>query len=480
MEINFQAQKTSAKMISLVAYVHFGYSNVIKVTEQFRNFTTAFVAGGEQKYGDTFPYVTEKKKPAPARVSTGITLPATFWEQKAQKTTGSYSNLNDELKTFKENVGKLYEALKKSQIEITPRYFQKEIKKHIINNKYDDVIHPAQPFKKPEPTFADTIIKQVSNGVSFPAFMLSEIERERKLTVIPGSTKEKSLMRYETSAKRMQEFETYLAKKYKDEDFKLYCNELTEELFSQYFIFLQTQSEYAKENKVGYSHESINTEKVSVKKYLFLACKNKLTVLTREEIEDCKILSKTKVPEKEIVYLSIDELDKMIAVTDFECMDNKAEQVRDIFTYVCFTGGKRISDYKNTFIKPHPSNIGQFYVDNTSIKSGVYSKLPAFKRVVRIWNKYNGKMPKLPNDFNTKLRQVARKAGIAEEKIKSITSHCARKSFCSNMVYEFEIPANIVMMYSGHKSYAEFSKYIGKDVHNAYELLLTKIKERDE
>lgn len=165
-------------------------------------------------------------------------------------------------------------------------------------------------------------------------------------------------------------------------------------------------------------------------------------------------------------------------VKDFSALHHDAEIVRDLFVFAAHVGGKRFGDYARFHIKKHPRYQGEYYVDDASGKTNIQTVLPAFKVAVKIWNKYKGKMPKAPNRFNKRLQEVARAAEIEAWKVSQITSHIARKSFCSNMVHDkrFQISPYIVMKYSGHSSYDEFAKYVSLEITGAYDTLRDKIK----
>ena len=105
----------------------------------------------------------------------------------------------------------------------------------------------------------------------------------------------------------------------------------------------------------------------------------------------------------------------------------------------------------------------------------------AIRELTEILDKYDGHLPKpISNQkYNDYLKDAAKLAGLNAPFMKTssikgkrvdkkyfkhelISSHTARRSFCTN-AYEMDIPTITIMAISGHKTEAAFLKYIKMD-----------------
>lgn len=166
------------------------------------------------------------------------------------------------------------------------------------------------------------------------------------------------------------------------------------------------------------------------------------------------------------VYLNEDELRQILEVEyGFDSLDDR---VRDLFLLGAYTG-QRISDWN----KLNEDNIYDingikcFKFIQTKTKSEVI--IPLHPNVQTILNKRNLSAPKFVNKqkINKRVKEIAEKAGINEEikpkdgaeKHTLISSHTARRSFCSN-AYKAGMDSLAIMQLSGHKTEKSFLKYI--------------------
>ncbi len=389
-----------------------------------------------------------------AIVSTGVTVPTEFWDNEKKKIITGYpkaKKLNTDLREFEDNVQRLFDSLVLAGKHVDPGMLKQYILKHIVNNRAQVKVFD---FSNEE------------NKHLFSEFIREEVKVERQEAI--AKTKKigpQALKHYSSFANMLDWYG------------KIYIEDIDRNKILNFFLWLNTESNYAKQNEGGYTMESINSFKKIFKKYLRIASDKKLTKMTNDDIRKAG-LAKIKPSPKPIVYLSFIELDTLMKVKDFKSLHHDAETVRDLFVFAAHVGGKRFGDYLKFQIKKHPMNQGEYYVEDISKKTNIHTVLPAFKVAIKIWNKYNGKMPKAPNRFNKRLQEVVAAAGIDEWKVPQITSHIARKSFCTNMIHDkrFEINPFIVMMFSGHTSYAEFAKYVELEIIHAYDTLSERIR----
>ncbi len=171
------------------------------------------------------------------------------------------------------------------------------------------------------------------------------------------------------------------------------------------------------------------------------------------------------------IYLNEDELR---AIYDLDLSNKpKYEKVRDLFIIGCWTG-LRFSDWN----KINKDNITDGYLDVTQQKTGDQIAIPLHPTVEEIINKYEGELPEVISNqkFNEYIKDVAELAKINDKVKKSITkgtmtttktyekwelvtTHCARRSFATNL-YLAGVPTLTIMAITGHKTEASFLKYI--------------------
>jgi len=178
--------------------------------------------------------------------------------------------------------------------------------------------------------------------------------------------------------------------------------------------------------------------------------------------------------ESDNIYLTKAEL-KQLYNFDFS---NKPylERVRDKFIVASWTG-LRYSDLQQIT----PDRINGDFIELKQKKTGGKVVIPLHFTVKEILSKYEGALPKpISNQkYNQYLKEVAKLAGINEifsktasykgmkhekkfPKYELISSHTARRAFCTN-AYKDNIPTLAIMAISGHKTEQAFLKYIKAD-----------------
>jgi hypothetical protein len=134
----------------------------------------------------------------------------------------------------------------------------------------------------------------------------------------------------------------------------------------------------------------------------------------------------------------------------------------DIMLALCSTG-MRISDYNevmtnmNYFIQKTKEGDALVF---RSQKTGLRCTVPMFNddyfRVKYLYEKYSGSMPKLTGQS---LNEFLKESGLFKRI--DVTSKTGRKTFCSIKYFELGIEAQYIMPITGHKTEAEFKKYLG-------------------
>jgi len=169
------------------------------------------------------------------------------------------------------------------------------------------------------------------------------------------------------------------------------------------------------------------------------------------------------------IYLNDDELSAM-GKLEYE-IDSVKDRVRDLFLLGAYTG-QRISDWK----KLSKENIVIY--DGTSCfklkqtKTNADVIIPIHPVIKKILAKREGNAPKFVNeqDINVELKKIAEEAKIKGNvtekgnvpKYELVSSHTARRSFCTN-AYKEGMDTLAIMQLSGHKTEKSFLTYIKID-----------------
>jgi integrase len=263
----------------------------------------------------------------------------------------------------------------------------------------------------------------------------------------------------------------------------------SEEMKSQYQLTLNNIIEYEKQYEVrlklleidmafyydfvefllekDYAPNTVGNRIKNLKVFLNGAFKKRIPVCL-----DFKLPEFKKITEEAFsVYLTEDEL---LKIYHLDLKDNPIfEKTRDLFLIGAYTGF-RFSDY-STLCKDN------FSMDDTIQKRTMKTErdvvLPIHPIVQSIIKRNNFVIPKVCyGTFNNTLKEVVKSAGIdykvtytetrgrksttiTEPKWKLVGSHTARRSFATN-AYLSGVPTIAIMKMTGHKTEANFMKYI--------------------
>lgn len=204
-------------------------------------------------------------------------------------------------------------------------------------------------------------------------------------------------------------------------------------------------------------------------------------------------LTDYKIPEEEsdAIYLSYEEIGKMYHLD----LTDRPELIpyRDLFVLACLTG-LRFSDFSVL----EPSDLQQDMLYKKQEKSVHWVVIPMRKEAKEIFTKqFKEQIPSLSNvRFNELVKVIGNLAGInrpvkfsykkgnkmieeKKPKYEWITSHTARRSFCTNEFLK-GTPVLLIMKISGHKREKDFYRYIRIDPREAAERVKLLWMERDE
>jgi integrase len=195
-------------------------------------------------------------------------------------------------------------------------------------------------------------------------------------------------------------------------------------------------------------------------------------------------LTDYKVPEEEsdAIYLNYHEI-ATIYHADLSAYPYLIPY-RDLFVLACLTG-LRFSDFSSL----RPEDLRNDLLHKKQGKSDHWVVIPLRQEAKEIFSEqFKESIPQLSNpDFNEKIKIIGKLASIVQpikftykkgtqviEVIKAkcdwITSHTARRSFCTN---EFlaGTPVKLIMQISGHKNEKDFYRYIRITPEEAAEIM---------
>ncbi len=211
----------------------------------------------------------------------------------------------------------------------------------------------------------------------------------------------------------------------------------------------------------GYAESSVSKQTQLIKRIIRFADLNDLPIKRN-------IFSyKSSTPSTISHYLNEDEIELLFNLRPTNALLNN---VRKLFLIGCHTG-LRVSDLMR---------IQTFYIDDEMIELVVQKTkqsiiIPIPKRVLAFIDEVS---PISTHEFNWSLKLICEEAGISKkvrgyvqgkrnkrkieyrEKYHFISSHCMRRSFCTNLYTK--IPTPVIMAISGHKTETNFLKYIKK------------------
>lgn len=188
----------------------------------------------------------------------------------------------------------------------------------------------------------------------------------------------------------------------------------------------------------------------------------------------------TKTEEVDTIYLKASELEKL---ENYVLTDPKNALVRDLFLIGCETG-LRFSDYTR-ISREHIQN-GNLHFRPKKTEGKVANNkiiIPISTRLnIALENMFNSQVPIKTltiTNFNNTIRKICELAQIDDEimiykkvagksneylfkKYQLVSSHTCRRTFCT-LKFLDDMPARVIMKFSGHKTERAFMKYLKLD-----------------
>ncbi len=389
-------------------------------------------------------------------LNTDIAIPPKFWDRHKQRikdnlptTYGDHQKLNDEIVRIYRLAEDLIKLAKSSGIE-QPGEFVKE--KFSPNLRHETLVQRdwklRTQMEKPETSF---FLQQMDEYIQ---------AKSRKV-------KRGTLTVFRSMRLHFQSFENHRGKPIQFEalDFQFY-EDLIDFLTHHYTLPRK------KDKAVGLR---VNTIGKTIHQFrIFIKDRVKRRIIPAIDLSDYKIPSE----ETDAVYLNLDEIGQIYTLNLGERPD--LAPARNLFVLGCLTG-LRFSDFSNL----KPEDLRQDMLYKKQEKSVHWVVIPLRKEAKAIFTEqFKHDIPAICNpEFNQKIKEIGKLAGIErpikfsyrkanrmidvnKPKYAWITSHTARRSFCTN---EFlaGTPVYLIMKISGHKREKDFYRYIRVDPQEA-------------
>lgn len=175
------------------------------------------------------------------------------------------------------------------------------------------------------------------------------------------------------------------------------------------------------------------------------------------------------------ISLTPDELDKMYKLDLSQPENKRMELARDAW-FILYETCLRISDYSKIDVNIRTIE-GNRIIDIYQTKTNRRVLIPLTARFEAIWKKYEGNLPKIPDQYiNKYIKTIAFLCDITEvvrwqavkfgktfertaPKYEKISCHTARRSGATNL-YKEEVPLSDIMILLGHHTEKQTRDYI--------------------
>ncbi len=191
--------------------------------------------------------------------------------------------------------------------------------------------------------------------------------------------------------------------------------------------------------------------------------------------KDPFILYHAKEPHKEIVYLSVEELNRL---ESYPFASDRLSQVRDMFIFCCYTGlaYTEMANLKPENLIKHPD--GSVCIEMCRQKTQRNFVVPLLKKAQSIIHKYqndNQLLPIITNQrFNAYLKEIADIVNIN----KRLTHHIARKTFATTILLYNDVPIEIVSELLGHSKISITQEHYAKVMQSKISEHMNKLEEK--
>lgn len=401
-------------------------------------------------------------------LNTDIAIPPKYWINKRlaiskdlPKEFGDQVLLNDNLTKMLRTVEDLIALGEKQEVADMGLFVKQTFKPNMNVEGLESHVTTAMVETKHKA--AQSVYAQ------FAAYISSKEKKVSKATLTVFNTVVEHLKAFEKYRKVPISFESF--------DYDFY------ESFIDFLLFEYVQPR-RKEVTIGLKTNTIG--KTIKQLRIFLKDRIRRKIIQPIDLTDFKILEE----ESDAIYLTHDEIAKIYRA---DLSDHPyLVEYRDLFVLACLTG-LRFSDFST--LRPEDLRNNMLYKKQN--KSDHWVIIPLRKEAKDIFTEqFKEKLPLLSNpEFNRHIKTIGKLAGletqitfsykkgnkdieVSKPKYDWITTHTARRSFCTN---EFlaGTPVKLIMNISGHKKEKDFYRYIRISPEEAAQKIQALWLERD-
>ncbi|MCF8274932.1 MAG: tyrosine-type recombinase/integrase [Flavobacteriaceae bacterium] len=386
------------------------------------------------------------------KMSTELSIKPTMWIQNSMRarihaTFKEAKDINEKLDKYEAAVNKIIYDLKEKNLSVSKADFKERIHREVLLNSY------------------------TKDGKSF-WFYYDEFVEHQKLHFCPSIYKDynNSLRKHLTTVETLYETSITFSS----------LKQSSDSLFHKFYNYLAYEA-LNKDGEKGLAINTIGKNVKCLKAFLHFCFDRDICIpfsLKHMVVEQI---------DTDTVYLTEDEIKKLF---ELKKLNAKEKIVRDLFIIGCETGMRYSNFTKLQKDNYQSGNLVFSQVKSTGLKSKII--IPLSQNHKAIAESYNYELPN-PNitcfEFNQTIRSLCKDAGmtnkiliqkltkknttnISYEKHLLVSSHTARRSFCTNKFLN-GMPVPAIMKFSGHKTERSFMKYLKLDA----EITALKFKE---
>lgn len=384
-------------------------------------------------------------------LNTEIAIPVNYWDKKLRCISpklpaqfGDHQSLNDELRRQLRIVEDLVTHANKSKLTdkgtFVKNSFSPKLDITTISGRVEKAVEQVVVEKK----------NKLDIYYQFDEYIKSKERKVSKATLTVYGNVKSHLLAFEVYRKQKITFSSF--------DFGFYEDFVDYLTFEHVHLRRQTVITGLRLNSIGKTIKHLRG---------FIKDRVKRKIIPHIDLTDFKIPEE----ESDAIYLTHEEIAK-IYQTDLSSHPYLIEY-RDLFVLACLTG-LRFSDF--TTLRPEDLQKGMLYKKQEKSDHWVIIPLRDEAKII-FTRQFKERIPALTNpEFNKHIKTIGKLAGITKlvkfsykkgnknvvitrPKYDWITSHTARRSFCTN---EFlaGTPVELIMKISGHKRTKDFYKYI--------------------
>ena len=192
-------------------------------------------------------------------------------------------------------------------------------------------------------------------------------------------------------------------------------------------------------------------------------------------LKDPFVLYQAKRIKKEVIYLSVDELDNL---EKEEFNQSRLAMIKKMFIFCCYTGlgFKEMSNLKWTHLSSEFD--GETWLIIKRKKTGRTYKVPLLPKAKIILFDFEQKdseyvFPRISNpNFNSHLKTIAKRIRLK----KRLTHHIARKTFATTVLLYNNVPMEIVSKLLGHSKIQTTQDHYGEIIQKRISEEMKRLK----